>query len=341
MKSVQAFRFKIFVPLFLILVVVSAVSSAVATAAVHSGRFAVATTAVAILTSFAVCALASQIISKAIAQASGRLAASIGDLPEPPRGRQREEPSLLFAEVAAAWDKAALKWERAIHQEHQQSTHARTDMHELIRTISKALEERSPFLRGHSERVAEYAVAIAEELELDRETIERARLAALVHDIGMISIGDASLKKSGLLAVREFEILRAHPARGAAILRSIESLHDLIPAVELHHEALDGSGYPYGLTGEEIPLLARILAVADTFDTMTCADPFQPGMDPNEALYVLEGLAGKRLDGRVVDALVRFLDRDPASQSEVQAATPVVYLAQRVAVEVRMPSRAR
>jgi putative nucleotidyltransferase with HDIG domain len=341
MKSTQAFRFRIFVPLFLLLMSVSAISSAAATAAVSTGRSAVPTTAIAILISLAVCALASQVISRAIALESGRLAASIGDLPDPPRGKRRTAQSLLFAEVAAAWDKAALKWERAVHQEHQKATHGKSDMVELIRTISKALEERSPYLRGHSERVADYAVAIAEELELDKETIERVRLAALVHDIGMISVGDASLKKIRLLAVREFEILRAHPVRGAAILRSIESLHDLIPAVELHHESLDGTGYPYGLSGEEIPLLARILAVADTFDTMTCADPFQPGMDPNEAVEVLEDLSGIRLDGRVVDALVRFLEREPAARNEVMPATPVVYLKQVLAAEVRMPSRAR
>jgi HD-GYP domain-containing protein (c-di-GMP phosphodiesterase class II) len=341
MKSSQAFRFKIFVPLFLLLMSVSAISSAAATAAVSSGRSAVPTTAIAILISLSVCALASQVISRAIAMESGRLAASIGDLPDPPRGKQRTAQSLLFAEVASAWDKAAVKWERAVHQEQQKATRGQADMLELISTITKALEERSPYLRGHSERVAEYAVAIAEELELDKKTIERARLAALVHDIGMISVGDASLKKSRLLTVREFEVLRAHPARGAAILRSIESLHDLIPAVELHHEALDGTGYPFGLSGDDIPLLARILAVADTFDSMTSADQFQPGMDAEEAVEMLEELSGNRLDGHVVDALIHFLNRDTATQNRVLAASPVVYLKQVLSEKVRMPSKAR
>ncbi|HWJ17264.1 MAG TPA: HD domain-containing phosphohydrolase, partial [Geobacterales bacterium] len=187
----------------------------------------------------------------------------------------------------------------------------------------------------HSERVAEYSVAIAQELGMDKEEIERVHLAALVHDIGMISVGDASLKKNRLLAVREFEILRAHPARGAAILRSIESLHDLIPAVELHHEALDGTGYPYGLNDKDIPLMARILAVADTFDSMICADPFQPGLTPADAVDALEDLAGTRLDGRVVKAFIRFLDRDHSMPNEPFVAQPVPYIGERVVVEAR------
>jgi HD-GYP domain-containing protein (c-di-GMP phosphodiesterase class II) len=341
MKSAQAFRFKIFAPLFLLLVAVSAVSSATATAAVSSGRSAVPTTMVAILISLAICGLAAQVVSRALAIESGRLASAIGDLSDPPRGKRNTAQSPLFAEVAAAWHKAALKWERAVHHENQKVNSAGADMLELVSTLSKALEERSPFLRGHSERVAEYSVAIAQELGMDKEEIERVRIAALVHDIGMISVGDASLKKNRLLAVREFEILRAHPARGAAILRSIESLHDLIPAVELHHEALDGTGYPYGLTDKEIPLMARILAVADTFDSMICVDPSQPALTPADAVDALESMVGTRLDGRVVNALIRFLDRDHSMPNESFLTQPIPDIGEREIVEAHYTSQIR
>lgn len=341
MKSVQAFRFRIFLPLFLLLMATSAISSAAATAAVTSGRSAVPSTLVAILTSLAVCALASQFVSKAIAQESERLAATIGNPPNPPnppRGGRRLPQSLFFAEVAAAWEKAALRWERMIHQEQLKSISSRADLNEFLCTVAKATEERSPFLRGHAERVAAYSVGIAEEFELGEEITERIRLAAMVHDIGMIGIGEPVLRKGRLLGVRDFEILRAHPSRGAAILRSIESLRDLVPAVELHHEAPDGSGYPYGLTEEEIPLAARILAVADTFDMLICADPHQPGMAVSEALDVLDDLSGTRLDRRVVDAFLRFLEREtPVHKDANGKATGVTFMEERVTTaEARM-----
>lgn len=335
MKSTQAFRFKIFLPLFLLLIATSAISSAAATEALTSGRSAVPSTLVAILTSFAICALASQFVSKAIAQESRRLAATIGQPPTPPRGRLRAPQPLFFAEVAAAWEKAVLRWERTILEEQLKATRSSAELNEFLCTVAKATEERSPFMRGHAERVAAYSVGIAEEFELGEELTERIRLAAMVHDIGMIGIGEPVLKKGRLLGVREFEILRAHPSRGAAILRSIESLRDLVPAVELHHEAQDGSGYPYGLTAEDIPLAARILAVADTFDALIVADPHQAGMRVSEALDVLDDLSGTRLDRRVVDAFFCFLERDTLPLDGACVAAGVPFLQERVA-EARM-----
>lgn len=340
MKNLPPFRRRIFLPMFLLLLAVSAVSCAAATAALTTGRSAVPATLVAILTSLAVCALASQLFSRMIALESGRLAAAIEEIPNEEQARRRVKQSFFYGEVAAAWDKAALRWERALNQEHLKVMCSKAEMNEVLCNVGKALEERSPFLRGHSERVAEYAVAIAEELGLDNQTIDRVNLAAMVHDLGMIGMGEPLLKKSRLLAVKEFEILRAHPVRGAAILRSIESMHDLIPAVELHHEALDGSGYPYGLKGEEIPLLARILAVADTFDSMTCADPYQPAMEANEAIELLEQMSGTRFDPMVVDAFVRFLERDNEESAEASRSTPVLFVGEKLPPHTRMPMRA-
>ena len=250
--------------------------------------------------------------------------------------------SLVYSEVEAAWGRAALKLDRSITQQEQKSMRAEADMCELICTISKAMEERSPLLRGHSERVAEYSAAIAREMRLDEHKVERIRLAGMIHDFGMVGIGEASVKKSRLITVKDFEILRAHPVRGASILRSIESMQDLIPAVELHHESLDGTGYPYGLEGDDIPLEARIVAVADTFDTLTCADPVRPGMRPNEAIDILYDLSGQRLDSNVVAAFIRFLEREPSQPVvDLTEVAPAVYAGEKVRVEARRPCRIR
>jgi HD-GYP domain-containing protein (c-di-GMP phosphodiesterase class II) len=107
----------------------------------------------------------------------------------------------------------------------------------------------------------------------------------------------------------EFEIVKAHTVKGASIVRPIEALNDLIPGIELHHESLDGTGYPYGLSGEEIPIMARIIAVADSFDAMTTARPYQSAMDPNYVLEVLDRLAGKRYDADAVRALTTLVKR--------------------------------
>jgi HD-GYP domain-containing protein (c-di-GMP phosphodiesterase class II) len=341
MKSIQGFRFKIFMPLFLLLMAVSAITCAAATAAIGAGHSAVPSTAVAILTSLAVCGLASQIISAAIARESRQLAAAITSPPEPPQGGHRMT-SLVYAEVEAAWDRAALKLDRTITHQEQKSLRAQSDMCELISTISKAMEERSPLLRGHSERVAEYSAAIAREMRLDEHKVERIRLAGMIHDFGMIGIGDASVKKSRLVSVKDFEILRAHPVRGASILRSIESMQDLIPAVELHHESLDGTGYPYGLEGDDIPLEARIVAVADTFDTLTCADPVRPAIRPDEAIDILYELSGQRLDSNVVAAFIRFLERVPSVPVvDLTDVAPAVFARENVLAEARRPCRVR
>jgi HD-GYP domain-containing protein (c-di-GMP phosphodiesterase class II) len=341
MKSIQGFRFKIFMPLFLLLMAVSAITSAAATAAIGAGHSAVPSTFLAILTSLAVCGLASQIISSAIARESRQLAASITSPPEPPNGGHRMT-SLVYSEVEAAWARAALKLDRTITQQEQKSMRAEADMCELICTISKAMEERSPLLRGHSERVAEYSAAIAREMRLDEHKVERIRLAGMIHDFGMVGIGEASVKKSRLITVKDFEILRAHPVRGASILRSIESMQDLIPAVELHHESLDGTGYPYGLEADDIPLEARIVAVADTFDTLTCSDPIRAGMSPEEAIDILYDLSGQRLDSNVVAAFIRFLDRVPSQPVlDLVEVAPAVYAREKVLAEARRPCRIR
>jgi putative nucleotidyltransferase with HDIG domain len=215
----------------------------------------------------------------------------------------------LYEEPAASWEKALRSLENTLLDKQAEASRHYTTLAELIRMIAKAVDERTNYLRGHSDRVAVYSADIARELGMGSEEVERIRLAALLHDIGTVGIEDAIVRKEVPLTPEEFEIVKAHTVKGASILRSIEALADLIPGVELHHESLDGQGYPYGLRGDQIPMMPRIIAVADSFDAMTTARPYQAAMDPDYVLEVLNRLAGKRYDASAVNALVALVRR--------------------------------
>ena len=213
----------------------------------------------------------------------------------------------LFAEVIPAW-RAALKTilERGEEKHDEARTHYET-LTELMRMVAKAVDERTAYLRGHSERVAAYAAAIAWKMGLDEKQVERVRLAALLHDLGCLGVEDHLVMKQTPLSTEEFEIVKAHTVKGAAILRPIGMLHDLVPGVELHHESLDGTGYPYGLSGDQILLMPRIVAVADSFDAMTTPRPYQAAMNADYVLDILARLAGARYDPKAVAALTELV----------------------------------
>lgn len=209
----------------------------------------------------------------------------------------------LFADVIPTWQNALKSLrERASEKTEEARNHYDT-LKDLMRMIAKAVDERTAYLRGHSERVAAYAAAIAWKLGLDEREVERIRMAALLHDIGCLGVEDYLVMKTTPLTPEEFEIVKAHTVKGAAILRPITMLQDLVPGVELHHESLDGMGYPYGLRGEQIPLMARIVSVADSFDAMTTPRPYQAAMNADYVLDILTRLAGTRYDPVVVIAL--------------------------------------
>ena len=178
-----------------------------------------------------------------------------------------------------------------------------------VRALAAALDARDPYTAGHSERVSRCAVAIGEELKLQADEIETLRLGALLHDIGKIGVPDEVLRKPGVLNAAEFEAIKTHPVSGARILRSIPFLAPHIPIVELHHERPDGLGYPYGLRGDEIPLAARIVHVADAFDAMTSARAYRSGRIPVEAIAELRKCIGTDFDGASVEALIAALPR--------------------------------
>lgn len=172
-----------------------------------------------------------------------------------------------------------------------------------IQMLAGAVDEKDPYTRGHSDRVTRYSVMIAKEMGVKDDFIEIVRVSAQLHDVGKIGIEDRILKKPGALTPEEFEIMKTHTTKGANILRGVPQLKDMIPGIELHHESLDGRGYPHGLKGDEVPLLPRIIAVADTFDALTTNRPYQQAHEMHDAMRIIHSLSGKRLDPTAVFAL--------------------------------------
>ncbi len=178
-----------------------------------------------------------------------------------------------------------------------------------IQMLAGAVDEKDPYTKGHSDRVTKYSEMIAREMGMDPGFLEILRVSAQLHDVGKIGIEDRILKKPGALTPEEFEIMKTHTTKGANILRPVPQLVEMLPGIELHHEALDGRGYPYGLKGDEIPLLARVIAVADTFDALTTNRPYQKAHDSEEALRIIQSVSGKRLDPLAVAALLAVYKR--------------------------------
>jgi len=178
-----------------------------------------------------------------------------------------------------------------------------------IQMLAGAVDEKDPYTRGHSDRVTRYSLLIAKEMKLPSSFLEILQVSAQLHDVGKIGIEDHILKKPGALTEEEFEVMKTHTTKGANILRPVTQLAEMLPGIELHHEALDGRGYPYGLKGDQIPLLARVIAVADTFDALTTNRPYQQAHTPEQALEIIKNLAGKRLDPAPVAALLAVYER--------------------------------
>jgi putative nucleotidyltransferase with HDIG domain len=176
-----------------------------------------------------------------------------------------------------------------------------------IRALAAALDARDPYTAGHSDRVSTLSVAIGRGLSLPPADLEVLRLGALLHDIGKIGVPDDVLRKPGRLTAEEFDIIKQHPVVGARNLRSVPFLANHIPIVELHHERPDGRGYPKGLRGEDIPLPARIVHVADAYDAMTSARAYRAARPSRDALRELWRCAGTEFHAEIVGALATAL----------------------------------
>ncbi len=175
----------------------------------------------------------------------------------------------------------------------------------LTRSLTSALDAKDSYTYGHSERVARIAVELGRELDMDEDQIGDIYLAGLLHDIGKIGVSDAILGKRERLTPEEFEQIKQHTTIGYSILADLRQIRSLLPGILYHHEHYNGRGYPDGLVGEKIPLLARILAVADAYDAMSTTRPYRPAMPYERVEEILTEGAGSQWDQRIVDAFLR------------------------------------
>jgi putative nucleotidyltransferase with HDIG domain len=183
-----------------------------------------------------------------------------------------------------------------------------------IQSLASAIDAKDPYTRGHSQRVCYWAVEVGRKLGLGEEQLQALEYGGLLHDIGKIGIPEPILGKTAPLSFEEMARMREHPAIGAEILKDVEFLRLAAQAVRSHHERWDGTGYPDGLAGEGIPLVARIVNAADTWDACRSQRPYQAAMAVGEALAVMGRLRGNQLDPAVHDALVAVMrERHPAA----------------------------
>jgi putative two-component system response regulator len=214
--------------------------------------------------------------------------------------------------VRRALEKRRLELENRDYQQHleekvsEQAQKIRASFFNAVTALAYALEAKDVYTSGHSQRVTEISVAVAERLGLPKEDIEKIRLAGLVHDIGKIGVRESVLNKPTSLSDEEFEHVRLHSQTGERILKPIVDDEEILKTVRHHHERYDGNGYPDGLKGEEIPQLARIIAVADSFDAMTSERPYRKALSKEAACAEIERCRGSQFDPEVADAFLEI-----------------------------------
>jgi len=209
----------------------------------------------------------------------------------------------------------------------QQSAEANRELFiGTVKGLAAAIDGKDPYTRGHSERVSRFSIAIAQRLGLTDDEVEKIRISALLHDVGKIGIDDSILKKPSALTDEEYEIMKKHPQKGYKIMSQIPAMKEFLPGMYMHHEMVDGKGYPQGLKGDEIPIMGRIVAVADTFDAMTTERPYQKAMEFDDALGRIETFVGTRYDPAVVAALIEACKEGQIRPGSVKLKrpTPVV-----------------
>lgn len=177
----------------------------------------------------------------------------------------------------------------------------------IVYSFARSVEAKSAFTKGHSDRVSSYVLAMAANLGLNAADRDVLRRGAVLHDIGKICVPDSILNKPSALTAEEFEIISQHPMQGVKMIEPLESVHDVIPLVRWHHERLDGAGYPDRLKGDQIPLLVRILSVADVYDALRSDRPYRPGMPHSECLTTLRRNADEGgLDRELVEQFCKL-----------------------------------
>jgi response regulator RpfG family c-di-GMP phosphodiesterase len=210
--------------------------------------------------------------------------------------------ALIFFALVALAAGASREIER--RRQEAQSTFVQT-----LTTLAETIDLRDPYTAGHSRRVAAYSRLLALDLGLSEEIVDTIEHAALLHDIGKVGVPDAVLFKNGTLDDEERLLIRAHPVIGAGLLADVPTMCDIYPCILHHHERWDGRGYPDGLSGENIPLGARIIAVADSFDAMTTDRPYRRGLGAEAAIAELVRHEGTQFDKRCVIAFIQLVQR--------------------------------
>ncbi|UCG53624.1 MAG: HD domain-containing protein [Candidatus Latescibacterota bacterium] len=187
-----------------------------------------------------------------------------------------------------------------------------------VETLVRAIQARDQYTSGHSARVSRYALLIAEKYGLSTREKHHLYLASMLHDIGKIGIPDRLLNRPGDLAEEEIEQVRSHVKMGASMLKALGEMHPVVPLILHHHEAYDGSGYPDGLKGEQIPLMSRVLSVADTYDAMTSDRPYRQAMSKADAIAELKRCSGTSFDPKVVNVFLEILEEQSSAVIEIE-----------------------
>jgi HD-GYP domain-containing protein (c-di-GMP phosphodiesterase class II) len=231
--------------------------------------------------------------------------------------------------------------ETYIHDLQQSADENRELFLGTVKGLAAAIDGKDPYTRGHSERVSRMSLAIAQRLELSDEECEKIRISALLHDVGKIAIDDNILKKPAALTDEEYEIMKGHPQKGYKIMSQIRAMKEFLPGMYMHHEMINGQGYPQGLKGDEIPLMAKIVSVADTFDAMTTDRPYQQAMKFEDAIARIQSFVDTRYDATVVAAFVAACEEGQIRPGSVKLKSRVTPAAkpQPPGTEVNEPER--
>ena len=189
---------------------------------------------------------------------------------------------------------------------------------ESIQTVRYTVEAKDIYTRGHSDRVSAYSVLIGEKLGLSEDDLQKLRIGGLFHDVGKIGVPDSILQKNDKLSTEEFSEIKKHPVVGTHILSNSSLFHDILPIVKYHHEKFDGSGYPDALSGNDIPYLARIAALADSFDAMTSRRVYRNSLPLDRVIYEIDSNKGSQFDPDIADIFLDILKNDFNKIQEIQ-----------------------
>jgi len=182
------------------------------------------------------------------------------------------------------------------------------DVVEAVFAFARTIEAKDHITGNHVERAVRYATEIAKKLKLSERDIEHIREAAVLHDLGKIGVSDKNLNKKSKLTKKEFEEIKKHPQIGVDIIRPIHLMHDLIPLILYHHERWDGKGYPAGLKGEEIPIGARIIAIADVYEALISNRPYRKAYSKKEAIAIIKKEKGTHFDPAICDMFLKIIE---------------------------------